>query len=98
MFNAHLVANLYFVAEWIIRISMFFWVPNRRSPEAAKGWLLLIFFLPIPGLLVGQLFGALTLSVPVIAVIALGLLVINAGLMWLAIALFDRETILTRWK
>jgi ABC-2 type transport system permease protein len=54
--------------------------------------------LPIPGLLVGQLFGALTLSVPVIASIALGLLAINAGLIWLAIALFDRETILTRWK
>jgi ABC-2 type transport system permease protein len=54
--------------------------------------------LPIPGLLVGQLFGALTLSVPVIAMIALALLVINAGLMWLAITLFDRETILTRWK
>jgi ABC-2 type transport system permease protein len=54
--------------------------------------------LPIPGLLVSQLFGALTLSVPVIAMIAFGLLVIDAGLMWLAIALFDRETILTRWK
>src|SRR5262249_7474613 len=26
-------------------------VPFRRSPEAAKGWLLLVFFLPWPGLL-----------------------------------------------
>ena len=54
--------------------------------------------LPIPGLLISQLSGAFQLTVPVIAVIAAGLLVINAGLMRLAIALFDRETILTRWK
>ena len=49
-------------------------------------------------LLIGQLLGALTLSVPVIALIAAGLVVINAGLMWIAVALFDRETILTRWR
>jgi ABC-2 type transport system permease protein len=54
--------------------------------------------LPIPGLLIAQLAGALTLSVPLIAAIALGLAVLNAGLMWFAVALFDRETILTRWK
>jgi ABC-2 type transport system permease protein len=54
--------------------------------------------LPVAGLLVGQLFGALVLTGPLIAVIAAGLLVVNAGLMWLAIRLFDRETILTRWK
>ena len=29
---------------------------------------------------------------------AQGLAIVNAGLMWLAIRLFDRETILTRWK
>jgi hypothetical protein len=33
-----------------------------------------------------------------IAWITLGLLVINVGLMRVAITLFDRETILTRWK
>jgi len=54
--------------------------------------------LPIPGILIAQLAGAFTLTAPVIAGIALGLIVINAGLMRIAIALFDRETILTRWK
>ncbi len=57
MFDAPLAAATYFVAEWIVRISMLFWVPNRRSPEAAKGWLLLIFFLPIPGLLLYWVIG-----------------------------------------
>jgi ABC-2 type transport system permease protein len=54
--------------------------------------------LPIAGLLVGQLAGAIQLTVTLIAWIALGLLVVNAGLMRVGIALFDRETILTRWK
>src|SRR5512134_1442399 len=38
------------VADWAIRIVMLPIVPTRRSPEAAKGWLLLIFFLPWVGL------------------------------------------------
>jgi ABC-2 type transport system permease protein len=54
--------------------------------------------LPIPALLLGQIFGGFELTVAVILWMSLGLLVINAGLMWVAIRLFDRETILTRWK
>jgi ABC-2 type transport system permease protein len=73
-------------------------VSSRVNDARTAQQIGVLVILPIPGLLVGQLFGALTLSVPVISAIALGLLVINAGLMWLAIALFDRETILTRWK
>jgi cardiolipin synthase len=44
-------ATFYFVTEWAIRLSMVAIVPFRRSPEAARSWLLLLFFLPIPGLL-----------------------------------------------
>ncbi len=54
--------------------------------------------LPIAGLLIGQLAGAIQLTVTLIAWITLGLLVVNAGLMRVAIRLFDRETILTRWR
>ena len=73
-------------------------VSSRVNDARTAQQIGVLVILPIPGLLVGQLLGALTLSVPVIASIALGLLAINAGLIWLAIALFDRETILTRWK
>jgi len=73
-------------------------VSSRVNDARTAQQIGVLVILPIPGLLVGQLFGALTLSVPVIASIALGLLAVNAGLIWLAIALFDRETILTRWK
>lgn len=42
---------LYLLSEWIIRIAMLVYVPQRRSPAAARAWLLLIFFLPLPGVL-----------------------------------------------
>jgi ABC-2 type transport system permease protein len=54
--------------------------------------------LPIVGLFISQLSGAFQLTVPLILAIAVGLAIINTGLMALAIRLFDRETILTRWK
>jgi ABC-2 type transport system permease protein len=54
--------------------------------------------LPISALLVAQLLGGVQLTVPAILAIALVLLVLNAGLLRLAVALFDRESILTRWK
>jgi cardiolipin synthase len=42
--------SLYYLAEWAIRLVMLVVVPFRRTPEAARGWLLLIFILPFAGL------------------------------------------------
>ena len=53
--------NLFFAAEWIVRLAMLIIVPMRRSPEAAKGWLLLIFFEPSVGLALYLLIGRPTL-------------------------------------
>lgn len=53
MLHHYLPDNLvtpYLISEWIIRIVMLFFVPSRRTPQAAQAWLLLIFFLPLPGL------------------------------------------------
>ena len=47
----------FFVSEWAIRLAMIIVVPFRRSPAAAKGWLLLIFFEPWVGLLLYLLIG-----------------------------------------
>jgi cardiolipin synthase len=44
------VAQLYFLIEWTIRLAALFIVPLRRPPTAATAWLLLLFFLPIAGL------------------------------------------------
>lgn len=43
--------TFYYACEWLVRLVMLLAVPLRRSPEATRSWLLLIFFLPIPGLL-----------------------------------------------
>ena len=48
---------LYVVSEWAIRIVALFYVPQRRPPNAARAWLLLIFFLPWAGLLLYFLIG-----------------------------------------
>ena len=57
-----------------------------------------LIILPIAGLLVMQLTGGFQLTVTVITIIALALAGLNAALMLVGIALFDRESILTRWK
>jgi hypothetical protein len=45
-----------------------------------------------------QLTGSFRLTLPVIALMAAALGTLNAILMMVGIALFDRESILTRWK
>jgi cardiolipin synthase A/B len=43
--------------NWIIRLVMLVYVPQRRSAAATRTWLLLIFLLPVPGLVCYTLFG-----------------------------------------
>src|SRR5262245_17191592 len=50
-------AWIFFLSEWAIRLAMLVAVPFRRTPAAAKGWLLLIFFEPWVGLLLYWLIG-----------------------------------------
>ena len=52
---------LYLISEWSIRLVMFIYVPQRRSTAAARTWLLFIFLLPWPGLLLYSLFGRIYL-------------------------------------
>jgi cardiolipin synthase A/B len=47
--------------EWTIRLVMLVYVPQRRSAASSRTWLLLIFLLPIPGVLIYALFGRIHL-------------------------------------
>ena len=58
-------SEAYYLSEWAIRLVMLFYVPNKRSPAAARTWLLLIFLLPWPGL---ALYGIIGRIQPVITV------------------------------
>jgi cardiolipin synthase len=55
-------AWIFFLSEWAIRLAMLVVVPFRRTPAAAKGWLLLIFFEPWVGLVLYLLIGRAKLA------------------------------------
>jgi ABC-2 type transport system permease protein len=73
-------------------------VSSRVNDARTAQQLGIFVILPIPALLLGQIFGGIELTGPLILWMALGLFIVNIGLMWVAVRLFDRETILTRWK
>ncbi len=50
-------STIYLASEWAIRGIMLVYVPQHRPAAAARTWLLLIFLLPWPGLLIYALFG-----------------------------------------
>ncbi|UAK24831.1 phospholipase D-like domain-containing protein [Sphingomonas nostoxanthinifaciens] len=49
--------EFYYIAEWLVRLGALGILPWRRSPAAVRSWLLLIFFLPIPGLILFLMIG-----------------------------------------
>jgi cardiolipin synthase len=55
-------AEVHVIAEWLIRVVMLVYVPQRRSPAAARSWLLLIFIFPYLGLVCYYIFGRPYLS------------------------------------
>ncbi|MCW5556666.1 MAG: PLDc N-terminal domain-containing protein [Verrucomicrobiae bacterium] len=52
---------VYAASEWVIRVMMLAYVPQRRAPAAARTWLLLIFFFPWGGLMLYMVLGRLHL-------------------------------------
>jgi cardiolipin synthase A/B len=52
---------LYLISEWVIRLGMLVYIPQRRPAAAARTWLLFIFLLPWPGLLLYALVGRIYL-------------------------------------
>jgi ABC-2 type transport system permease protein len=57
-----------------------------------------IFVLPIMGLFIAQISGLYFLTIPVVLGGIVGLAIIDAIVLSIGVALFDRETILLRWK
>jgi ABC-2 type transport system permease protein len=67
---------------------------DPRSAQQVGAFILL----PLAGLLVLQLMGAVELGAPIVLTLTGLLIVVNALLARLTVVLFDRESILTRWK
>jgi ABC-2 type transport system permease protein len=73
-------------------------VSSRANDPRSAQQIGVLVLLPIAGLLVAQLVGSLLLTLTISAFIAMGLTFVNVALMAFAVTLFDRESILTRWK
>ena len=73
-------------------------VSSRVNDARSAQQLAVLVVLPITGLLVAQIAVGFVVTVPIILLIAGVLAAVNLGLIRLGVSLFDRETILTRWK
>lgn len=67
---------------------------DPRSAQQITGLLIV----PITILFVAQLMGALVIGPAALLAGALGCLALNTLLLWIGVRVFERETILTRWK
>lgn len=72
-------------------------VSSRVNDSRSAQQIGALIILPIAGLLVAQLTGSVTLTGARVVALSALLAAVNTGLLRLAVALFDRESILTRW-
>jgi len=72
-------------------------VSSRVNDPRSAQQVAVFLILPLIGMVVGQIAGAFFLSTLVVLLVALGMVLVWGGLILLSVALFERETILTRW-
>ena len=70
---------------------------RAHDPRSAQQLSSLI-ILPITGVFVGQLLGAFIIGPGALLIGSLGMTMLNIVLLWVGVRVFQRETILTRWK
>jgi ABC-2 type transport system permease protein len=71
---------------------------SRMNDPRAAQQISALFIVPVIGLSMAVLMGRLYLSLNLLAWTILLMVLLNVGVLWLAVKLFQRETILTRWK
>jgi ABC-2 type transport system permease protein len=82
----------------LLAVAMAVIASSRTNDPRAAQQLGAIIILPISALLSAQVFGFVRLDVSHALLLALGATLVDVALLWLAVRLFDRETILTRWR
>lgn len=73
-------------------------VSSRAGDPRSAQQLASLLVLPITAVFVAQLMGSFVIGAPVLLLAAAGLVLVNAGLLWIGVRVFARETVLTRWK
>ena len=69
-----------------------------NDPRSAQQFGAIAIIVPIATLQIAQFVGGIVLTAPIIVAIAAALALGNAILLRVAISIFDRESILTRWR
>jgi ABC-2 type transport system permease protein len=73
-------------------------VSSRAGDPRSAQQLTSLLILPITALFVAQLMGAFIVGPTILLLGSLGCLILNAILLWVGVQVFQRETILMRWK
>ncbi len=70
---------------------------RSNDPRAAQQWSAL-FIVPVIGAGMAMMFGLISMNVGTLLVGVLAVLLVDGGVLYAAVRLFQRETILTRWR
>jgi ABC-2 type transport system permease protein len=79
-------------------VSVAVMVSSRANDPRVAEQLSMLVILPLLGLFFGQVTGLILINQQLILWMAIGMAVIDIGLLFLATQIFQREAILTRWK
>lgn len=82
----------------LIAIAMCVAISSRVNDPRSAQQITAVAIIPLMGVFFAQMAGVLVLSVPLALAAALGLALLAAAALWASVQLFQRETILTRWK
>lgn len=82
----------------LLAVSIAIMVSSRVSDPRVAEQLSAVVILPLILLLVGQSVGFILINQQLIIIIAITVALLDIGLLYLSVRLFQRETILTRWK
>jgi ABC-2 type transport system permease protein len=82
----------------IMSVNISIMISSRVNDPRVAEQLSMVVILPVLGFFFGQLAGLFIISRTLVSIAALVLVVLDAFLVYIAQKLFQRETILTRWK
>lgn len=79
-------------------VSLAVMISSRVNDPRAAEQLSALIILPVMSVFLGQIFGVVVVNQTFLLIIAGALIAVDAALLYFATQLFQRETILTRWK
>ena len=82
----------------VAAVAMSIIVSSRVSDPRTAEQVSMVVIVPLLGVFFGQMAGLFLLNTSFILVTAAVLVLVDAGLVYLSVGLFQRETILTKWK